>query len=330
MRAAVVTEPGGPEVFKVVERPDPIPSPDEVLVDVKASALNRADLAQRRGNYPVPAGISQDIPGLEMAGVVIGVGERVTSVKEGQRVFGLIGGGGYATRVATHERMAMPIPDGMSFQEAASIPEVFFTAYDAIFTHCELVMGESVLIHAAGSGIGIAAIQLAKSAGAFTYATASSAEKLSQAAAIGLDVGINYKTDDFADVIKERTGGRGIDVVLDVIGAPYWERNLNSLAVKGRMVIVGSMGGSKLETDLRLLGPKRLRVHGTALRSRPIEEKIVLTQQIAKRVVPLLESGAIKPVIDRVFPLEETGAAHAYMEDNANFGKIVLSMEGQG
>jgi putative PIG3 family NAD(P)H quinone oxidoreductase len=327
MRAAVITEPGGPEVFKVVDRDDPIAGADEVLVDVKASALNRADLAQRRGNYPAPVGIPQDIPGLEMSGVVIGVGERVTTVKVGQRVFGLIGGGGYATRVATHERMVMPIPEGMSFQEAASIPEVFFTAYDALFSHCELKMGEIALIHAAGSGIGIAAIQLAKSAGAFTYATASSPDKLAQAAAIGLDVGINYKEEDFAEVIKERTGGRGVDVVLDVIGAPYWERNLNSMAIGGRLVMVGSMGGSKLETDLRLLGPKRLRIHGTALRSRPIEEKIVLTQQIAKRVVPLFESGALKPVIDRVFPLEETGAAHAYMEDNANFGKIVLSME---
>ena len=327
MRAAVVTKPGGPEVFEVVEREDPVPGPDEVLIAVKASALNRADLAQRRGGYPAPAGIAPDIPGLEMAGVVIDVGNRVTTVKEGQRVFGLIGGGGYATRVATHERMLMPIPEGMSFQEAASVPEVFFTAYDALFTHCELVMGESVLIHAAGSGIGIAAIQLAKSAGAFTYATASSSDKLAQAAAIGLDVGINYKEEDFAEVINERTESRGVDVVLDVIGAPYWERNLNSLAVRGRLVIVGSMGGSKLETDLRLLGPKRLRVHGTALRSRPIEEKIVLTQQIAKRVVPMLEAGIIKPIIDKVFPLEETGAAHAYMEGNANFGKIVLTMD---
>ena len=328
MRAAVVTEPGGPEVFKVLEREDPVPGPDEVLVAVKASALNRADLAQRRGGYPAPAGIAPDIPGLEMAGVVIDTGGRVTSVREGQRVFGLIGGGGYATRVATHERMLIPIPDGMSFEEAASVPEVFFTAYDALFTHCELAMGESVLIHAAGSGIGIAAIQLAKSAGAFTYATASSVDKLAQAAAIGLDVGINYKEEDFAEIINERTESRGVDVVLDVIGAPYWERNLNSLAVRGRLVIVGSMGGSKLETDLRLLGPKRLRVHGTALRSRPIEEKIVLTRQIAKRVVPLFETGIIKPVIDKVFPLEETGAAHAYMEGNANFGKIVLTMDG--
>ena len=327
MRAAVVTKPGGPEVFEIVEREDPLPGPDEVLVAVKASALNRADLAQRRGGYPAPVGIAPDIPGLEMAGVVSDVGNRVTTVKKGQRVFGLIGGGGYATKVATHERMGMPIPEGVSFEEAASVPEVFFTAYDALFTHCELVMGESVLIHAAGSGIGIAAIQLAKSAGAFTYATASSPDKLARAAAIGLDVGINYKQEDFAEVIKERTDSRGVDVVLDVIGAPYWERNLNSLAVRGRLVIVGSMGGSKLETDLRLLGPKRLRVHGTALRSRPIEEKIVLTQQIAKRVLPMLESGIIKPVIDKVFPLEETGMAHAYMEGNANFGKIVLTMD---
>ncbi|MDE2802406.1 MAG: alcohol dehydrogenase catalytic domain-containing protein, partial [Chloroflexota bacterium] len=170
MRAAVVTEPGGPEVFKVIERDDPVFGPDEVLVDVKASALNRADLAQRRGNYPAPPGIPQDIPGLEMAGVVAAVGDRVQSLREGDRVFGLIGGGGYATRVATHERMAMPIPDGMSFTDAASIPEVFFTAYDALFTSCNLVMGESTLIHAAGSGIGIAAIQLARHAGATTFA----------------------------------------------------------------------------------------------------------------------------------------------------------------
>ena len=327
MRAAVVTEPGGPEVFKVIERDDPVFGPEEVLVDVKASALNRADLSQRRGNYPAPPGIPQDIPGLEMAGVVAAVGERVISLKEGDRVFGLIGGGGYATRVATHERMAMPIPDGMSFTDAASIPEVFFTAYDALFTSCNLVMGESALIHAAGSGIGIAAIQLARHAGATTFATASSPEKLSKAADLGLDVGINYRKEDFLEVVRERTGGRGVDVVLDVIGAPYWERNLNSLAVRGRLVLVGSMGGTKLETDLRLLGPKRLRVYGTVLRARPIEEKIALSQQIQKRVVPLFETGELKPVVDRVFPLEETGAAHAYMETNANFGKIILSME---
>ena len=327
MRAAVVTEPGGPEVFKVIERDDPAFGPEEVLVDVKASALNRADLSQRRGNYPAPPGIPQDIPGLEMAGVVAAVGDRVISLKEGDRVFGLIGGGGYATRVATHERMAMPIPDGMSFTDAASIPEVFFTAYDALFTSCNLVMGESALIHAAGSGIGVAAIQLARHAGAITYATASSPDKLAKAADLGLDVGINYRKEDFLEVVRERTGGRGVDVVLDVIGAPYWERNLNSLAVRGRLVLVGSMGGTKLETDLRLLGPKRLRVYGTVLRARPIEEKIALSQQIQKRVVPLFETGELKPVVDRVFPLEETGAAHAYMETNANFGKIILSME---
>ena len=262
-----------------------------------------------------------------MAGVVAAVGQHVTSLREGDRVFGLIGGGGYATRVATHERMAMPIPEGMTFTEAASIPEVFFTAYDALFTNCNLVMGESALIHAAGSGIGIAAIQLARHTGAFTFATASSPDKLAKAAELGLDVGINYKEEDFLEVIRERTNGRGVDVVLDVIGAPYWEQNLNSMAVRGRIVLVGAMGGSKLETDLRLLGPKRLRVHGTVLRARPIEEKIALTQQIAKRVVPLFESGALKPIVDRVFPLEETGEAHAYMETNANFGKIILSME---
>ena len=327
MRAAVISEPGGPEVFRVQEIEEPEVGPDDALVQVRATALNRADLIQRRGRYPAPAGVRQDVPGLEMAGEVLQVGARVTAVASGDRVFALLPGGGYAERVAVHERMLMRVPDDMGFADAASVPEAFFTAYDALFNQAGLQMGELVLVHAAGSGVGTAAIQLARQAGATTYATAGSAEKLAKAVPLGLDVGINYHEEDFAEVIAERTVGRGVDVVLDVIGAPYWERNLGSMAMLGRMVLVGSMGGSRLEINLGLLGPKRLRVHGTMLRSRSLEEKLALTEQVRRHVLPLLASGKLRPVVDRVFPLAEVSAAHEYMEANRNFGKIVLTLD---
>ena len=326
MRAAVITKAGDPEVLQVMEIEEPSAGPEDLLVEAKATALNRADLSQRRGGYPAPAGVRSEVPGLETAGVVLAVGERVRSFQAGDRVFGLLGGGGYAERVVLHERMAMPVPGNLSFIEAASIPEVFFTAYDALFTQCRLRMGERALIHAAGSGVGTAAIQLAHQAGAITFATASSAEKLSKAAALGLDVGIDYKEQDFARVIAERTNGRGVDVVLDVVGAPYWDRNLESLAMRGRMVLVGSLGGGRTEMNLGALMQKRLQVHGTVLRVRPLEEKITLTQEFLKRVLPLIEAGRIKAVVDRVFSLEDVAAAHAYMESNQNFGKIVLKL----
>ena len=204
---------------------------------------------------------------------------------------------------------------------------MFLTAYDALFNHCDLVMGESVLIHAAGSGVGTAAIQLARHIGATTYGTVGSAEKLAKAADLGLDVGINYNEQDFAEVVRDHSGGRGVDVILDVIGAPYWDRNISSLANKGRMVIVGTMGGATHEVNIGALMPKRLRVHGTVLRARPIEEKIALNQQFVRHVLPLLADGRIRPVVDSIFKLEEVSEAHRYMESNANFGKIVLTME---
>ena len=244
MRAAVVSEPGGPEVFRIQDIEEPTPGPEEALVDVKATALNRADLLQRRGRYPGPPGTRDDVPGLEMAGVVAAVGERVDTVAVGDRVFALLNGGGYGERVVAHHRTLARIPANLSFTDAASIPEVFLTAYDALFNHCNLSMGESALIHAAGSGVGTAAIQLARYAGATTYGTVGSAEKLAKAADLGLDVGINYNEQDFAEVVRDRSGGRGVDVILDVIGAPYWDRNIASLALKGRMVIVGTMGGA--------------------------------------------------------------------------------------
>lgn len=327
MRAAVMTQPGGPEVFEIQELPDPTYGPDEVIVAVQASALNRADLMQRRGGYPAPPGIRDDIPGLEVAGLVEATGERVTDWKPGDRVMALVGGMGYASKIAVHERMLMPVPANLDFHQAAAIPEVFLTAYDAIILQCELQMGESVLIHAAGSGVGTAAIQLAAAQSCRIFGTAGSDEKLERAAELGLGVGINYKTQDFAEVIAERTGGEGVDVILDVIGAPYWDRNMASLRTKGRMVMVGAMGGQTIEKmNMRTLSAKRASVRGTLLRGRPLEEKATLIQAFAHRIVPLFASEILVPVIDRVFPLEEVSQAHELMESNTNFGKIVLSM----
>ena len=324
MRAAVVTEPGDPDVFALRELPDPEPGPDEVLVAVHASALNRADLMQRRGGYPAPPGIRQDVPGLEMAGVVERAGERVTQWSPGDRVMALLGGGGYASLVTVPERQLMAVPESLDCEQAAAIPEVFLTAFDALFQQCELVPGESVLIHAAGSGVGTAAIQLAALAGCRVIGTAGSDDKLAGAARLGLDVGVNYHDADFAEVVAADSGGRGVDVVLDVIGAPYWDRNIASLAVRGRMVLVGTMGGGKLETNVGALMGKRLRVHGTVLRARPSEEKAALTQTFARRYLHHFASGRLVPIVDRVFPLAEVADAHRHMESNANFGKIVL------
>jgi putative PIG3 family NAD(P)H quinone oxidoreductase len=326
MRAIVITKPGGPEVLQLKPYADPIPGPEDLLIEVRATALNRADLIQRRGSYPAPPDVSADIPGLECAGVVAKVGAKAAGFKPGDRVMALIGGGGYAEQLALHHAMAIHIPPAMTFEEAASIPEVFFTAYDALFNWCKLEMGERALIHACGSGVGVAAIQLAKAKGAATFGTAGSTEKLAKAKALGLDVAVNYRDQDFAAVVRERTGGQGVNVILDVIGAPYWEKNVASLAVKGRMVIVGTMGGGKHEVNLGALLAKRLSLYGTALRSRTNVEKMLLTTQFRQHVLPLFVSGALRPVVDRVFPLAQAGDAHRYMETNANFGKIVLKV----
>ena len=326
MRAAIVTEPGGPEVLQVREIDTPEPGPEEALVKIHASALNRADLSQRAGGYPAPPGIRPDVPGLEMAGEVVAVGSRVTQVAVGDRVCALLGGGGYAEYTAIDQAMAAPIPEGMSYTEAASVPEVFFTAYDALFNWCGLTMGESALIHAAGSGVGVAAVQLAKAAGAAVFGTASSGEKLEKAKGLGLDVGVNYNIENFAEVVKRETDGRGVDVILDVVGAPYWNDNIASLAIKGRMVLVGTLGGGRLEANIAALMPKRLSVFGTVLRMRAPSEKARITDQFKRHVLPLFHQGRLRPVVDRVFPLDEVAEAHRYMESNANFGKIVLQV----
>jgi putative PIG3 family NAD(P)H quinone oxidoreductase len=328
MKAVVITRPGGPEVLEYREVPDPVAGPEDLLIRVRATALNRADLLQRMGGYPQPGPKPAfEIPGLEYAGEVIAVGERVEGFAVGDRVMGLLAGGGYAELVATHYRLAVKVPDILSWEEAGATPEVFVTAHDALL-QCGLAAGERVLIHAAGSGVGVAATQIAKVMGASLVAgTAGSAEKLARAAELGLDLGINYREQDFAEEVLRATEGKGVDVILDVIGAEYWERNLRALAVKGRMVVVGLMGGTGASTNLGVLLQKRLQVRGTTLRARPMEEKAAATRAFEKSVLPHIASGRVKVVIDRVYALRDAAEAHAYMATNANFGKIVLVAE---
>lgn len=324
MKAIVITKPGDPDVLQLQEVPAPEPGVDELLVKVHATALNRADLLQRRGLYPPPPGVREDMLGLEFSGEVEVVGKKVTAFNPGDRVMGLLAGEGYAEKVVTHERMAMPIPENLCYEEAASIPEVFLTAYDALFSQLGLKLGERLLMHAVGSGVGTAALQLAKVAGATVFGTASSEAKLAKAKNLGLDFAINYKTQNFEEIVLAETQGMGVHAILDVIGAAHWDKNLACLATKGRMILVGLLGGTKVEANLATILRKRLRILGTVLRARPLEEKIALTQAFQEHVLPLFESGKIKPVIDQTFTLEQAAKAHAYMEANKNFGKIVL------
>ena len=328
MKAIVIAQPGGPEVLTYRDVPDPVPGPEDLLIRVHATALNRADILQRMGSYPQPGPKpAHDIPGLEFAGEVTRIGDRVQGFAVGERVMGLLPGAGYAEQVITHQRLAMKVPESLSWHEAGATPEVYITAHDALH-QCGLVAGESVLIHAAGSGVGVAAIQIAKMMGAsVVIGTAGSSEKLAQAKALGMDVGANYKTEDFAEVALEATGGRGVDVVLDVIGADYLEKNFRALALKGRMVIVGLMGGGAAQVNLGVLLQKRMQVRGTTLRARPLEEKGYATRAFEKSVLPHIASGRIKVVVDRVFPLSEAAAAQEYMGSNQNFGKVVLAVE---
>ncbi len=325
MKAIVIEKTdGGSLVYRDV--PDPLAGPDDLLVAVRACALNRADVLQRMGGYPQP-GVKPEfeIPGLEYAGEVVEAGSRVEGFAVGDRVMGLVAGGGYAELVSVPQRLAVKVPDSLSWQEAGATPEVFITAHDALL-QCNLQAGERVLIHAVGSGVGVAGVQIAKAMGASqVFGTAGSAEKLEQAAALGLDVGVNYREQDFAEVVRDATDGAGVDVVLDVIGADYWEQNLRALARQGRMIEVGLMSGAELEgASLGPLLMKRLQVRGTTLRARPLEQKAAATRAFEKSVLPHIAAGRIKVVVDSVYPLREAAAAQAHMEENANFGKIVL------
>ena len=325
MQVITFDTPGGPQVLKLTQAPGPIPAPEQILVRVHASALNRADTPQRQGNYPPPPGESA-ILGLELAGEVEVLGSAVTNIAVGDRVFGLVGGGGYAEKAVIDARMAMPIPDGWSFTEAAAVPEVYFTAQETIFTLGSLKQGETILIHAGASGVGTAGIQMARETGARIFITAGSADKIQRCVELGATAGCNYKEQDFAEWIKDVTDGKGVDVIEDFIGAAYWDENLRSLKIGGRLILVGLMGGVKAETNLGLILTKRLQVFGSVLRSRPLAEKIDITRRFQKNWLPLLTAGTIKPIIDRSFPLAQAGDAHQYMEDNKNFGKIILEV----
>lgn len=328
MRAVVITQYGGPEVLAVREVPDPpSPSANQVTVRVRAAALNRADLLQRLGRYPAPAGFPPDIPGLEFAGEVLETGPEVQRWKSGQRVFGITGGGAQAELVITPEDQLAEVPSNLNWIQAAAVPEVFITAHDALFATASLQAGESVLIHAAGSGVGTAAIQLARAAGAKVFGTARTAAKLEQAAHLGLSASIAVgDPSSIVEAVRDWTKGEGVDVVLDLVGAAYLDANLRSLAKRGRMVLVGTTAGAKGTLEFGLVMSKRLKIIGTVLRSRSAEEKASATQQFQREVVPLLAAGSVRPIVDSTFRLDEVAAAHQRLESNATFGKVVLEI----
>ncbi len=318
MRAIVITKPGGPETLVLVERPSPEPSRGEVRVRIRATAVNRADLLQRMGRYPAPADAPPDIPGLEIAGEVEALGPGVEQLKLGDRVFGLVGGGGYAEQVTSHERALARIPEALSFEEAAAIPEAFITAYDAMM-QANLRAGETLLISACGSGVGTAAIQLGHAIGATVVGTARSAAKLERCKALGLDVGVLVDGPRFASLVPPPAA------IVELVGGDYVAEDLRCIQRRGRIVLVGLLAGARTELDLGLVLQKRVQLTGTVLRARPLEEKIAATRVFEHQVVPLVARGLVKPVIDRVFPLAEAGAAHAHMASNEGFGKLVLA-----
>jgi putative PIG3 family NAD(P)H quinone oxidoreductase len=325
MRAVVLSEFGEPSVLRITEIPDPHPGPDEILVNVRATALNRADLLQRRGLYPNPFPGEFDVPGMEFAGMVASVGERVRLWKPGDEVMGIVAGGAYAEQLVVHERQAMRIPQGVSLADAAAIPEVFITAWDAIVVQGGLTSGRWVLVHAAASGVGTAAVQIAKAIGARVVATCS-AGKVGAVRGLGADVVVDYTSEDFVGAVRDATAGRGVDVILDVVGGDYLDRNVAATAIKGRIVQVGVMAGGAVSFNLGALLPKRASLTGTVLRARPLEEKIAVSQRFAAEVLPLFESGALRVVIDSRYRLDDIATAHAFMETNANVGKIVVDV----
>jgi len=325
MKAIVITKPGGAESLELLEVERPEPRGEQVRVRVRAAGLNRADLMQARGSYPAPPGVPSNIPGLEFAGEVDALGPDVTGpIRIGDRVFGIVGGGGQAEYVLCHERMAVPIPSNLDFEQAAAVPEVFLTAHDALETQGGIKPGQRVLIHAVGSGVGSAALQIAHTMGCQVFGTSRTAEKLELAKELGLDVGIHSNTEDFAEAILRETGGEGVHVVIDHIGAPVLEGNLNALSTQGVLVVVGLLGGGSASVDLLQLLRKRIRLVGTTLRARPLEEKIAVTQCFAERVVPWLARGLVRPIVDRVFGLDDFRAAQARLESNRGFGKVIL------
>lgn len=325
MKAIVITHPGSPEVLQLTERPKPVITHNEVLIKVMAAGINRPDVFQRKGNYPPPATAPADIPGLEVAGTVADIGEAVTRWKPGDKVCALITGGGYAEYCKAPEGQCLPVPSNLSFPEAASLPETFFTVWNNVFDRGSLQPGESLLVHGGSSGIGVAAIQMAKALGSTVYTTAGSDDKCSFCEQLGANKAINYKTADFKEEIKALTNGAGVNMILDMIGGDYMPGNIDSLAVEGRLVMINAMNGREAQLDLGKVMAKRLIITGSMLRSRDTAFKAVIAQNLKQKIWPLLLSGEIKPIVYKTFDAGEAAEAHKLMESSTHTGKIVLT-----
>jgi putative PIG3 family NAD(P)H quinone oxidoreductase len=323
-KAVRIVGKGDVDVLRLGTLPIAEPGPSEMLVRIAAAGLNRADCLQRRGFYPAPAGVVPDVPGLEYAGHVESVGEGVRAFAPGDAVMGIVGGGAMATHIVVHEREAVRVPTGMPIEEAAAIPEVFMTAYDAVFAQAQLRMGETLLVHAIGSGVGTAALQLGLCAGARVIGTSRTQDKLARCRELGLTDGLCVQDKTFAKAVQQVTGERGADVILDTIGAAYLAENIAALAPCGRVVVIGLLGGATGELSLGALLAKRAHVMGSVLRSRALEEKATLAQAFTREVLPLFEQGKLKPIVDSIVPMSDVQSAHQRMEKNDSFGKIVL------
>jgi putative PIG3 family NAD(P)H quinone oxidoreductase len=319
-----IAEPGGPDVLRAIERPDPVPGSGDVLIRVAAAGVNRPDVMQRRGNYPPPPGAS-DIPGLEVAGTVAAVGDGVSGWRVGDRVCALVAGGGYATMCVAPAPQCLPVPSPLDFVAAAAIPETFFTVWTNVFDRGHLKSGETALFHGGSSGIGTTAIQLAAVRGSTVIVTAGSDEKCRACEALGAKHAINYRSQDFVEAVKQLTNKRGVDLILDIMGGDYLPRNLVALATDGRLVQIGLMGGESSTVDLRRVIGRRLTITGSSLRPRSVDEKGAIASALKREVWPLLERGTVKPIVHKVFPLAEAAAAHRLMESSDHIGKIVLT-----
>jgi NADPH:quinone reductase len=325
MKAVQIRRPGGPEVLEPTERPVPAPKADEILIRVHAAGVNRPDVLQRSGNYPVPRDAS-DLPGLEVAGEVLAKGEAVSMWKAGDKVCALVHGGGYAEYCVAPEVQALPVPKGLTLVEAASLPETFFTVWGNVYDRGRLAPGESLLVQGGTSGIGVSAIQMAAATGNRVFATAGSDEKCAACLRLGAEKAINYRTQDFAAEIKAATGGKGVDVILDMVGGDYVPKELKCLADDGRLVFIAFLRGPKTELDINELMRRRLTLTGSTLRPRPVEFKGYLARNLREKIWPLIEAGRIKPEIYKTFPLEQAADAHRLMESSQHIGKIVLTL----
>ena len=323
MRAVVITSPGDPDVLKLTEVPDPVPGPGEVLVEVAAAGVNRADVLQRMGFYPPPPG-APPYPGLECSGRISALGPGVTVWQPGDEVCALLGGGGYAEQVAVPQGQLLPVPDGVSLVDAAGLPETACTVYATVFQQARLTPGETILVHGGAGGIGTIAIQLAKSFGARVICTAGTPAKLERCTELGADLAVSYVRDDFVSAVDVFTGGRGADVILDIVGGPYLARNVAALATGGRLLVVSTQGGSSAELDLQMLMRKRASILASTLRARPPADKAVIVAGVREQVWPLISAGRVRPVTDRVLPMADAADAHRVLEQGTHVGKILL------